>query len=123
MIFNVKGHIEQIVNGAKTQTRRDSGKYEVNKTYAIQPGRGKFADPRGRILITYKFIEEANISDIYEGNIDGMISRQDALEEGGYTPEYYEMLYEDIHPFWRTRWVYKFKFIPSLRPSITEEKK
>jgi len=54
MIFAVKGHVKQVVIGDKTQTRRSSDKYQVGKTYAIQSGRGKKADPRGRILITHK---------------------------------------------------------------------
>ena len=103
MIFNVKGHIEQIVNGTKTQTRRDSGKYGVGKTYAIQPGRGKFGDTRGRILITHKWIE----------SYFKTIHVNDALAEGGYIPEDYEQLYEKLHPDWAGRWAYEFEFWPT----------
>jgi len=137
MIFNVADHIEQIVKGTKTQTRRDSGKYEVGKTYAIQPRRGKPGDTRGRILITHKWIEPYFKT----------IHVNDALAEGGYAPEEYEQLYEKIHPDWAGRWAYEFEFWsteawhsleqsledatttpsipyiphPSLRPSIIKE--
>ena len=109
MIFNVKGHIEQIVKGTKIQTRRDSDKYEVGRTYAIQSGRGKLGDTRGRILITHKWNEEA-YSPFGEETV---IHPRDALAEGGYDPEDYEMLYESIHPFWKKRWVYEFEFWPT----------
>lgn len=110
MIFAVKGHVEQVISGEKTQTRRTSNKYNVGQTYAIQPGRGKHGDPRGRILITKKWEEKAYE---YFGRlafIETQISKEDALAEGGYEPEYYEMLYESISPFWKTRWAYVFEF-------------
>ena len=118
MIFNVEGHIEKIIRGEKTQTRRDSGKYEVGKTYAIQPGRGKFADPLGRILITHKWIEPHWKT----------IHVNDALAEGNYTPEEYEQLYEKLHPDWAGRWAYEFEFWPteyldSIKKALDEAKK
>ena len=103
MIFNVEGHIEKIIRGEKTQTRRDSGKYKVGKTYAIQPGRGKLGDSRGRILITHKWIEPYWKT----------IHVNDALAEGNYTPEEYEQLYEQLHPDWAGRWAYEFEFWPT----------
>lgn len=118
MIFSVGNHIEQIVNGTKTQTRRDSGKYEVGKTYAIQPGRTKPADPRGRILIIHKWNEK---------DADWQIHPLDAKAEGGYTPEEYEKLYRQLHPLWEERWVYEFEFwstesIESLKRAMKEAK-
>jgi len=120
MIFNVPGHIEQIVKGIKTQTRRDSGKYQVGRTYAIQSGRGKPGDTRGRILITHKWIEEGGLT-----NADWHIHPSDAQAEGGYTPDEYEKLYWKIHPFWEKRWVYGFEFWPteawhSLKQSLED---
>ena len=123
MIFNVEGHIEKIILGEKIQTRRDSGKYEVGKTYAIQPGRGKFADPRGRILITHKWREEGGLT-----NSEYYIHPSDAEAEGGYSPDEYEKLYWKIHPFWHERWAYEFEFWPteyfdSIKKALDEAKK
>ena len=105
MIFNIADHIEQIIKGLKIQTRRDSIRYEVGKTYAIQPFRTAKADPRGRILITHKWSEE----------YPKTIHPYDANVEGGYSVKEYEALYEKIHPGWVIRWVYEFEFIPVER--------
>ena len=109
MIFAVKGHVEKVVNDEKTQTRRNSDRYEVGRTYAIQRGRGKSGDSRGRILITHKWREEAYTPEA-EGSVENVISVEDAIAEGGYTPDHYEMLYESMSPFWKTRWAYVFEF-------------
>ena len=105
MIFSVADHVEQIVNGTKTQTRRASSRYEVRKTYAVQPGRTKPGDPRGRILITHKWREEGGAT-----NAEWHIHPADAKAEGGYSPDEYENLYWGMHPFWEERWAYEFKF-------------
>ena len=107
MIFNVEGHIEKIVNGTKTQTRRYSDKYKVGKTYAIQPRRGKPGDTRGRILITHKWSEDKS-----HPSGPNIIHALDAEAEGGYRCDEYEELYESLHPGWETRWVYEFEFWP-----------
>ena len=106
MIFSVADHIDQIVKSTKTQTRRDSARYEVGKTYAIQPGRTKPADPRGRILIKHKWSEDKS-----HPSGPNLIHPIDAEAEGGYTYYEYETLYEKLHPGWETRWVYEFKFV------------
>ena len=80
MIFSIKGHIEKIINGTKTQTRRKSPTYVIGKTYSINEGR-KTGIPEGRILITEK---------IKEKYLDGGISIEDAIAEGGYTPGTFE---------------------------------
>jgi len=54
MIFAIEGHIQKIIEGKKTQTRRPSDKYKIGKFYAIQPGRGKLGIPDGKILIVAK---------------------------------------------------------------------
>lgn len=109
MIFNVRGHIEQILMGEKTQTRRrceyhSPPRYDIGKTYAIQPRRGKKAIPFGRILITESTLETENIR--------VTISKEDAKAEGGYTPDEYEVLFKKINPKWKARWAYKFVFVP-----------
>ena len=108
MIFSVADHIKQIVSGDKTQTRRDSPKYQTGHTYAIQPGRGKPGDKRGCIIITHMWIEKAH----NEKGEKNFIHPLDAEVEGGYTSEEYEVLYERLHPLWETRYAYEFKFIP-----------
>ena len=109
MIFSIAGHIDQIIKGTKTQTRRSySSKYWPGKNYALQSGRGKPADPRGRILITHAWVES------HQRNV---IHPLDAQAEGGYTPEEYEELYNRLNPGWEARWVYEFVFVPSTQES------
>ena len=109
MIFSVDGSIEKIKNGMKTQTRRPNHRYQVGKTYAIQPGRTKSGIPDGRIEITHKWME----SD-HPANIKGrVITPLNAQKEGGYTRQDFEELYEKMYPNWTQRWAYEFQFIPS----------
>ena len=110
MIFSIGNHISQIIEGTKTQTRRPTDRYEVGKTYAIQPGRGKKAIPKGRILILQKWEEGCN--DYYPVS-PFPISLFDCEAEGGYTQEEYEALYEKMYPGWKIRSAYRFKFIPN----------
>ena len=105
MIFSVKDHIDKIINHEKTQTRRPSNKYKVGKLYAIQRGRGKKAITNGKILITRKWSETSSIND---PRFD--ISHEDAKAEGGYTPSFFEMLYESMYPIWKKRYAYEFEF-------------
>lgn len=109
MIFSVGDHIQQIIAGTKTQTRRKSGYYIVGKTYTIQPCRTCKAIPEGKILITNKR-EEWRLD-------EGIISELDAQAEGGYTPSQFEELYIRMDKIWALRYAYTFKFIP------TEEEK
>ena len=108
MIFNVPNHIEQIIAGEKTQTRRGSNQYQVGKSYSIQPKRCMKGIKDGRILIIEKWREERDISKILIINID------DAIAEGGYSPAEFEALYEKIDPRWEFRIAYKFKYLPNL---------
>ena len=103
MIFSVPGHIEKIIDGTKTQTRRKSPSYSVGHTYAISKGREK-AIEEGRILVTRKR---------FERYLDGGISVSDALAEGGYTSGQFETLFTNIYPGWILRYAYTFRFIPS----------
>jgi len=110
MIFSVIDHIKQIIDGTKTQTRRQSDFYQVGLTYAIQPKRTSKAIPQGRILITDKKYEQRFLVDRTP-----RITKDDAEAEGGYTPEQFEKLYDRMHPFWMGRWAYTFKFISTKR--------
>lgn len=107
MIFAPE-HIEMIKSGRKTQTRRESGRYQVGKDYSIQPCRTCPGIPDGRILI---------LSKKQEAVID-YISEVDAFAEGGYTPKQYEALYQTMHPEWRYRWAYTLKFVPNRSYSV-----
>ncbi len=110
MIFSIGNQIQQIIEGTKTQTRRPTDRYEVGKLYAIQPGRGKKAIPKGRILILNKWEER---QDAWYPITPNAISMFDSVDEGGYTPEDYEALYEKMYPGWKIRSAYRFKFIPN----------
>ena len=108
MIFSEGDHIEQIKAGTKTQTRRTSDRYEVGKLYAIQPCRTCKGIPDGKILITAKRLE------VKTGPLWWwMILPHDAETEGGYTPQEYEELYEKMHPNWKERWAYLFRYYPT----------
>ena len=109
MIFAFNGHVDQVVSGIKTQTRRNSDKYKLGKDYAVQSGRGKPADPRGRIKITKIWVELGGT----------MISEADAKAEGchqlgHYTPYEYELLYHKMNKLWEKRHCYEFKFLPTV---------
>ena len=110
MIFSVPGHIEQIIDGTKTQTRRKSPSYSVGHTYAISKGREK-AIEEGRILVTRKRVERYS---------DGGISVSDALAEGGYTSGQFEIIFANIYPGWILRYAYTFRFIPSQQYRSTK---
>jgi hypothetical protein len=113
MIFSIGNHIQQIKDGTKTQTRRPTDRYEVGKTYAIQPGRGKKGIPEGRILILEKWEEWSKIPVDY-------LDQYDAQAEGGYTPKDYETLYERMYPSWKIRWAYGFEFVPNGKEGMQE---
>jgi len=98
---NGKKHIDMIFEGAKTQTRRLKCRYEVGKTYAVQPKRCAKADPRGRIKILARFAESTV----------NVISKDDAMAEGGYTPEEYENLFNTMYHEWTSRWTYMFEVV------------
>lgn len=104
MIFSQDGSIEKIKNGSKTRTRRPTDRYQVGKTYAIQPGRTKPGIPEGRILIVDKWSEHY---------CDGKIGLLEAIAEGGYKVAEFEELYQKMYPKWLTRWAYAIEYTPS----------
>ena len=111
MIFSVSGHVEQIKNGTKTQTRRKSPLYMVGRTYSIQPGRTEKGIKEGRILVTRKREEKY---------LDGGISVSDALAEGGYTSGQFETLFSNMYPGWIGRYAYTFIFIENWQYRSTK---
>lgn len=106
MIFSVDGSIEKIKNHTKKRTRRPTDRYQVGKTYAIQPGRTKPGIPEGRIQILAKWEEWKRIP------VD-LVDSHEAKVEGGYIPEEFEELYEKMYPNWTERWAYVIDYIPS----------
>ena len=108
MIFGIDGHVELIIKEQKTETRRQSDKYKVGRTYPIQRCRTCKGIKEGRILILRKKAELCN---------QGIISIESALAEGNYTPEKYESLYRKMYSNWKVRWAYKFRFIGSKEPT------
>lgn len=103
MIFAIGNHIELIIKGLKTQTRRSSNRYEVGKLYSIQPRRTEKGILEGKIKIIDKTCE------VWPWKI----KPDDAKNEGGYTPEEFEKLYSKMHPEWDERFAYTFRFIPT----------
>ena len=71
MVIFTPEHVQMIVEGRKTQTRRvvKSGEelrqWEVGRTYAVQPGRGKPAAARIRITS----IRQERLRDISEDDV------------------------------------------------------
>ena len=110
MIFSFNNHIELIKKGQKTQTRRASDRYQVGKSYSIQPRRTAKGISEGIIFILKKEMEIC-----WE-----LISIKDAKAEGNYTPEDFENLYEKKYPKWVKRYVYIFRYLPTIK---TKEKK
>ena len=97
-----ESHIDKIRKGTKTQTRRiNRGLYKIGHSYSVQRGRGKKGEPDIRIVIDKIWRE------------DHKISEEDALAEGGYTPDQYEKEFKKIYPEWdgKERWVFVFHVI------------
>lgn len=133
MIFAVPGHIEQIRAKIKYETRRlNIYHYKVGHKYSVQPTRTSPGIPDMKIFITdiwkeciipknerpYTIVDE----DGYTVNLIHMISEEDAIAEGNYTPENYERLFRKINPHWdgKYRWVIKFK--PVFRQHVIQER-
>ena len=111
MIFAVEGHIEKIKKGTKTETRRGAAAlshYHIGHSYSVQPKRAMPGIKEGRILITDKWLEQ-KIQPIK----NYPIPPQNAIAEGNYTTEEYEILFNKLHPDWVVRSAFKFKFLPA----------
>ena len=119
MIFNVPGHIDLIRSGQKTQTRRlNRGCYHEGKKYAVQSKRGVKAEIGIRIEMVGIWEENCKRRVDTRGNpLNPCISIYDAKEEGGYTPEDYELEFRRAYPNWdeMTRWVYSFLVVDVQR--------
>lgn len=103
MIFSIGDHIQQIIDGSKTETRRNKDTRNVGGIYKIQPKMYTPGLQIGKIEIISKKKE-------YRRN--GDISAYAAKKEGGYTPKKFEKLYAKMYPSWKKRIVYKFRFVP-----------
>jgi hypothetical protein len=111
MLFKKK-HIEMVLAGRKTQTRRLPGKsasYSVRRVYAIRDR--WFSKAHGYILITRKFTQKL-----------GEISLEDIRKEGYNNLEEFRKAWEEIHgpKSWQpnlTVTVYEFKPLHKRRAS------
>jgi len=103
MIFQ-KVHVEQILEGTKTQTRRlNRGYYRVGRTYSIQPCR-TCKGTRGHRIKMLEILPEG-------GDLRSIpLSQEDAKAEGGYSPEEFEELFLKLNPKWGGEMRYVFKF-------------
>jgi len=108
MIFAIGKHVELIIKGLKTQTRRRSNRYQVGKLYSIQPSRTSKGITEGKIRIVDKKCEVWPC----------LINHDDAKAEGGYTPDEFEPLYSKIHPDWDCRYAYVFRFVPKEKEGV-----
>jgi len=114
MIFNVPGHIDMILSGQKTQTRRvNRGIYQEGRDYAVQRKRGVKAEPDIRIAMDAIWEEEALEflgADDKKYPVELYISKENALAEGGYTPTSFEGLFRELNFKWDgwSRWAFEF---------------
>ena len=112
MIFSIRGHIDMIRKGEKTQTRRvNRGIYQEWKDYAVQQKRGVKAEIDIRIVMDDIWVERCkNRVDCKGHPLDPCIFIEDAQAEGGYTPNEYEREFKKAYPAWDSnwRWVYEF---------------
>ena len=86
-MFFKKWHIELILSGRKTQTRRLPGKsanYQVGRVYGIRDR--WFSKPEAHILITHKFRQRL-----------GDISLEDVGKEGYSSLEEFQRAWEEAH--------------------------
>ncbi len=117
MIF-CEEHIEKILNGEKTQTRRvHRGKYQKGRSYSIQKCR-TCKGIEGYGIVMDKIWEEKAKEFLI--NVQGSkypseihISKEDAWAEGGYTPARFERVFRELNPKWGgwARWVFEFHVI------------
>lgn len=99
--YNGRNHFDMVLGGEKTQTRRITDRYQVNKSYAIQPCRTCKGVRGKRLMIDAKWWECC-----------GDISQADAIAEGGYAPEEYEKVFVGLFPNQKiNRCVYQFHVI------------
>jgi len=111
MIFQ-KEHIDMIISGIKTQTRRiHMGKYQVGRSYAIQPCRTCKGITGYRIVMDRIWHEDIVRRPSPAFNI---ISIEDAKAEGEYSPAEFEILFRKLNPSWDEtigRWAFEFHVI------------
>jgi hypothetical protein len=99
-------HVEFILQGRKTQTRRiHSHEWRVGRCYSI---RGRLLDkPEGHIIITRKFKQQL-----------GDISEVDAQKEGYSNLEEFKQIWTDINGSWNPEQIvtaYEFKLLKNIK--------
>jgi hypothetical protein len=109
MIFKPE-YIDLILSGKKTQSRRPNrGYYKEGHSYAIQPCR------TCKGILGYRIVMDMirdEHTDIYH-----KIAIEDAIAEGGYTPEEFETLFKALYPKWNrvVRYVFGFHVVAAVR--------
>jgi hypothetical protein len=107
-LFFFEGDIQKIIEGKKTQIRRDSVRYEVGDIISLSSEDPSV--PLHKIKIIEKKMERRN----------RRITVVSARKEGGYTPKEFEDLYVKMYPNWKKRYAYIFALIPNIGKSIPE---
>lgn len=109
MLFKRK-HVEMILAGRKTQTRRLPGKsanYSVGRVYAVTDR--WFSKPQGHILITHKFRQKL-----------GEINSEDVKKEGYNSLQEFSRAWEEVNGqgSWDPQQIvtaYEFKVLKAVR--------
>jgi hypothetical protein len=109
LLMVTEEHLEMMLNGEKTQTRRqwDSPRLKIGNSYRVVRSDvpGSLFTPRDEAP-AYITVE-----DIWEEPLDA-ISEEDANKEGGYTKTEFKDRWKEINGNWNpdeTVWVVKFK--------------
>lgn len=103
MIFS-KNHIDKIISGEKTQTRRDWEQKQVKEGNSYRASESIFTERVNSpafILVT----------DVYKEKL-GDLTPEDANSEGGYTVEEFKQKWEKINNKWnddKEIWVVEFE--------------
>jgi len=102
MILFKPEHVDLILKGIKTETRRTWKKQRV-KVGSIQKAKTK--------MLSKDYFAKLKILDVYLDKL-GNMTVDDCYAEGGYMPDEYEDKFKEIYGFWKPEldvWVVKFK--------------
>jgi|AntDeeMetageno50_2_1112565.scaffolds.fasta_scaffold00064_28 hypothetical protein len=102
MLFTEE-HIQEIISGNKTQTRRRWDKKQVNIGNSYRASQSLFT--KREESPAYILVNE-----VYQEKL-GIISEEDAKKEGGYTIQEFKDLWTDMHGQWdedENIWVIEF---------------
>ena len=112
MLFRPE-HIQMILNGTKTETRRDwkrrmakvGGEYKVKKT-----------------MLSKEYYATIKCTTLFRQRL-GDMTEQDAQAEGGYTLKEYKQVFKDIYGFWddnKVLYVIRFEYVGKGNTPVPE---